>query len=323
VPSLDPVVADVRGAVRASLADLGPGARLLVACSGGPDSLALASATAFESRRSGWSVAAVVVDHGLQRGSAEIARRAAGTAAALGCEPVDVVAASVGSEGGPEAAARAARYDELGRRVPGVDAILLGHTRDDQAETVLLGLARGSGIRSVAGMRAHAGVYRRPLLTVPRAATHRYCDVLGIPVWHDPHNSDPRFRRVRVRAELVPVLDDVLGPRVTESLARTADLACRDADALDEWAARAREQLTGPDGGLEVAALAALPAAVSSRVIRAAAVDAGCPRSDLAAEHVDAVGRLVDDWHGQAGVDLPGRRRAVRRAGAISFVAPG
>jgi tRNA(Ile)-lysidine synthase len=172
-------------------------------------------------------------------------------------------------------------------------------------------------------MRARTAVYRRPLLTVPRAATHRYCDLLGIPVWHDPQNADPRFRRVRVRAELIPVLEDVLGPRVAESLARTADLARRDADALDEWAARVGEQVTRTDGSLDVAVLAALPVAVSSRVIRTAAAQAGCPRSDLTADHVDAVGRLLSDWHGQAGVDLPGHLRAVRQGDSIRFLASG
>ncbi len=319
VSRLDPLIADVRGAVRANLADLDPGSRLLVACSGGPDSLALASATAFESRRAGWSVGALVVDHRLQDGSSDVARAAARTAAGLGCDPVEVVAVSVGTAGGPEGAARTARYAELDRHASAVDAVLLGHTRDDQAETVLLGLGRGSGIRSLAGMRGRAAAYRRPLLGVPRAATRRYCELLGIPVWDDPHNRDPRYRRVRVRTELMPVLDDVLGPGVAESLARTADLARRDADALDDWAARAGAEVSS-DGGLAVAGLAALPVAVSSRVIRAAAVAAGCARSDLTAAHVDLIGRLADGWHGQTGVDLPGHLRAVRHAGTIRFV---
>jgi tRNA(Ile)-lysidine synthase len=149
-PRLTPAIADLRRAVRAALPAEG---LVLVALSGGPDSLALAAATAFEAAgRAG----AVIVDHGLQAGSAAIAEAAAEQARSLQLDPVIVVAVTVGADGGPEAAARAARYRALSEAAAslGASAVLLGHTLDDQAETVLLGLARGSGATSLQGMRA-------------------------------------------------------------------------------------------------------------------------------------------------------------------------
>jgi tRNA(Ile)-lysidine synthase len=337
---LDPAVAQIRNAVRVGLADLEPGARILVACSGGADSVALTEATLCIARHTAWSVGAVIVDHGLQTDSAAVATRVGEIAKGLGCDPVHVVAVAVGHDGGPEGAARAARYAAIDAY--DVEAVLLGHTRDDQAETVLLGLSRGSGVRSIAGMRAVSGRYRRPLLAIHRSATRRYCDVLGLPVWDDPHNVDPTYKRVRVRSEVVPLLDDVLGPGVVDALARTGELARRDADALDAWADEVYDDVTtGPSTSrsgivsadssamsgssvdaslsLDIDALDDLPIAVQCRVVRTAAIEAGCPPQELTAGHVDAVLRLVDAWHGQDGVDLPGHIRTVRRERVLVF----
>ncbi|MEN1976940.1 tRNA lysidine(34) synthetase TilS, partial [Cellulomonas olei] len=240
-----PAVAATRSAVAASVADLPDGARVLVACSGGPDSLALAAATAFVATAGGRGrlrAGAVVVDHGLQPGSADVASRAAAACRRLGLDPVEVVAVDVTGPGGPEAAARAARTGALesaaGRL--GAAAVLLGHTRDDQAEGVLLGLARGSGARSLAGMAPVRGLLRRPLLAVTRAQTVAACAALGLDPWHDPTNAgaapgDPR--RSRVRAHVMPVLERELGPGVAAALARSAELLREDADALDALAA--------------------------------------------------------------------------------------
>jgi tRNA(Ile)-lysidine synthase len=309
----------VRRAVRAALAGLAPGALVLVACSGGPDSVALAVALAHEAPRAGLTAGGVTVDHGLQRGAAE---RAAGVAAhlrALGLAPVEVATVdAAGPGGGPEAAARAARYaalDALADRL-GAAAVLLGHTLDDQAETVLLGLARGSGARSLAGMAAARGPYRRPLLGLPRAVVRAATD--GHPAWEDPHNADPAFARSRARHDALPVLERALGPGVAASLARTADLLRDDADALDEWAERALVAATGEDG-LDVAALAALPAAVRTRVLRRAALAAGSPASALGAVQVAGLDRLVTDWHGQGPLDLPGGVAASRVCGTLAL----
>src|ERR1700761_7415696 len=202
---LHPAVAAVRQAVRASLADLEPGAVVLTACSGGADSLALAAAVAFEAPKAGLLAGAITVDHGLQPGSAEQARRVTAVLDGLGLSPVLSVAARVarpqdgGAYPGPEAAARSARYAALDEAAERAGAwVTLGHTLDDQAETVLLGLGRGSGSRSLAGMAPVAGRYRRPLLGLPRATTHAACAEESLPTWTDPHNADPAYARARV-----------------------------------------------------------------------------------------------------------------------------
>jgi tRNA(Ile)-lysidine synthase len=314
-----PAVASVRLAVRRGLADLEAGDLVLVAASGGADSLALAAAVAFEVPRLGLRAGAVTVDHGLQVGSGQHARQVAAALTGLGLDPVEVRAVEVGSRGGPEAAARSARYAALDAAADehGAVAVLLAHTRDDQAETVLLGLARGSGGRSLAGMAARSGRYRRPLLALDRATVRSAAD--GLPVWDDPHNDDPAFARVRVRQAALPALEAALGPGIAAALARTAALLRADTDALDEWAERAGTDVTGPDGSLDAAALEGLPVAVRSRVVRRAALAAGAPAGDLRAEHVEAVDALVTDWHGQGPLELPGGVTARRACGRLQI----
>ncbi len=317
---LDPAVADVRRAVRTALADLDPGAHVVVACSGGADSTALTDATVFEGVRAGWLVAAVVVDHGLQDGSDATAARAAETCRAIGCERVDVVRVEVGADGGPEAAARTARYAAITDLAEREDAtVLLGHTLDDQAETVLLGLGRGSGTRSLSGMSEVSGRFRRPLLGVRREQTRAACLARGLEWWDDPHNVDPSYARVRVRHQALPALEDALGPGVTEALARTATATRADADALDALAADLLETASQSTGALAVDTLATAPSALRRRVLRQAALRAGCPAGDLFAVHVDELERLVVDWHGQGPITLPGDVAAVRRQGALTF----
>jgi tRNA(Ile)-lysidine synthase len=317
---LDPSVAAVRRATRSECADLAPGAAVIVASSGGADSLVLAAAAVFEGRRGGWLVGAATVDHGLQDGSAAVSERAAAALREIGCDPVHVLAVTVGEAGGPEAAARAARYEALEDLAAETSAtVLLGHTLDDQAETVLLGLARGSGPRSLAGMRRRRGPFRRPLLDVPRETVRAAADALGLVAWSDPHNDDPRFARVRVRTSVLPTLERELGPGVAAALSRTARLARADADALDAWAADACASAQDETGGLAVDVLAGLPGAIRTRVLRLAALAAGSPATDLAAGHVDALEALLDGWHGQRGISLPGRVVARRSGAHIRF----
>jgi tRNA(Ile)-lysidine synthase len=288
---------------------------VLVACSGGADSLALAAATAFEADRTGVRAGLVTIDHGLQDGSADQASRVAALGYELGLDPVETIRVSVGAAGGPEAAARAARYAALDAVADAFGArVLLGHTLDDQAETVLLGLGRGSGPRSIAGMAAADGPYLRPFLGLRRATTVAACEALGLAPWADPHNADPAFQRVRLRLEVLPLLDDVLQGGVAEALARTADLLGDDLEALDVWAANVHDELLEVEiavDGLAVAALAELPRAVRTRVLRTWASAAGA--APLSAERTAAVDALVTAWRGQGPVDLPGGV-AVRRA---------
>ena len=317
-------VAQGRIALRAALADLtrpagapGPAPLVLVACSGGADSLAIAATVAFLAPRLGLRAGAVVVDHAMQAGSDAVARVAADQCRSLGLDPVEVARTEVPTgpgHGGPEGAARTVRYralDEAAGRL-GARAILLGHTADDQAESVLLGLARGSGARSLAGMRAEVGLLRRPFLGLRRVDTERICHAAGLPFWQDPTNSGDgpgAPLRSQVRTRVLPLLDDVLGPGVVAALTRTAAQLDDDDAALVTYAAqlldRARATGGGPDV-LDVAELADAPVAVRTRALRRAALDAGCPAGALARSHVLELDRLVTDWHGQGPIQLPG-----------------
>jgi tRNA(Ile)-lysidine synthase len=319
----DPAVARVRTAVRPALT--ASDQPVLVACSGGADSLALAAAVAFEARRVGVPAGAVTVDHGLQPGSAERAERTAGLLGRLGLDPVRVLWVDVDGPGGPEAAARTARYAALASAAAEHGArIALGHTLDDQAETVLLGLGRGSGPRSIAGMveqRETGGVlWWRPLLGIRREATRAACAALELPVWDDPWNTDPAYTRVRLRTEVLPLLEEVLGGGVAAALARTAGLLREDLDALDALAAAELPPLVGPEG-LAATGTAALPDALRRRVLRSWLRAAGVP--DLQAVHLGAVDALLTRWRGQGRVDLPGGAGVVRASGRLVLLPSG
>lgn len=283
---LAPVVGTARKHLERALEQAGYPQRVLVACSGGPDSLALASVAAYFARRGNvaghpLTVGAVVVDHQLQEGSAAVAHRTARTLTDMGLDPVLVVPVDVVATGmGPEAAARDARHAALASAA--VDtastAVLLGHTLDDQAEQVLLGLARGSGTRSLAGMRQARGILLRPFLGLRRSDTEEICDVEGLDPWLDPSNSDPAFARSRTRVEVLPHLEEKLGPGVAESLARTAAILAQDSDYLDGVATATFATLAERDGGmlsLPEAALVDLAPAIRFRVIALAAADVG------------------------------------------------
>ncbi len=291
---------------------------LLVACSGGPDSLALAQAVVHVGRRRQLPIAAVVVDHGLQAGSAEQAAAASSSLARMGFTQVSVRPVEVIDSGaGPEGDARTARYRalelEAGER--GGATVLLGHTRDDQAETVLLGLARGSGIRSLAGMAVRNGPdgrWLRPLLGIGRKVTEQACRENGLKPWQDPHNLDPAYARVRVRRTVLPMLEAELGPGVADALARTAMLARDDADLLDALAAEADPGTAA----LDCLQLESLPPALRRRMLaRWLRLEHGL--GDLSAGHLFAVDALLTDWHGQSGVDLPGGVRVRRANGGL------
>jgi tRNA(Ile)-lysidine synthase len=327
-----PAVAQARACVRRCLGDLEPGDLVLAACSGGADSLALAAALAHEAPRLGLRGGGVTVDHGLQEGSAAQASRVEAALLTLGLDPVRRVRVTVPpGAGGPEAAARSARYTALEQaaRQTGAAAVLLGHTRDDQAETVLLGLARGSGARALAGMPARRGRFRRPMLGLGRATVREACLAQRLEPWDDPHNRDPSYARVRVRHQALPALEEALGPGIAEALARSAAQLAADCEALDDIARGEEGRIRGPDatagmtGGslatLDIEGLAELAPAIRTRVLRQAALTAGCPGGSLSAAHVAALDALVTGWHGQRGADLPGAVQVQRRYGRLLF----
>jgi tRNA(Ile)-lysidine synthase len=327
--ALDPAVAAVRRAVRPALVDvLDP---VVVACSGGADSLALLSATVFEAHRRDLHVLGVTVDHGLQEGSAGHAARVVQQMVRLGADETTSLTVSVQPAGqGPEAAAREARYavlDEIAQRA-GASTVLLGHTLDDQAETVLLGLTRGSGGRSLAGMRRLFHVddeergtcFERPLLDVTRAQTEAACRAEHVEWWADPHNADPRFTRSRVRHRVLPVLEEELGPGVARTLARTADQLRVDMWTLDEIAEQALRDLPQVDGGYPTAHLDPMLPGVLSRVVRLILLQEGCPASELFRVHVTAVEALTggaDFEHAGKQIQLPGHVTAYRENGLL------
>ena len=316
-------VAQTRLAVRRGLADLDPGTLVVVACSGGPDSMALAAATAFVGPRVGLRVGFATVDHGLQEGSGGRAAAFAEWARHQGFDPVEIITVEVDPrDGGPENAARSVRYAALddARERHDAKAVLLGHTRDDQAETVLLALARGAGPRGLAGMPERRGFLRRPFLELTRETLEKACAEQELDTWDDPHNTDPAYKRSRLRA-LMPQLTEVLGGGLQANLARTASLVADDNRVLDGLAARTTARAAGQDASLDLSVLAGQPRALRTRVIHAWARLLGVPGSALSYGHVRELDRLVTDWHGQGPVQLPGYIE-VRRDGGKLFAGP-
>lgn len=303
-----PALLEVRRAVRRWRAEYGGDGGVAVGLSGGADSLALTAAAVAEAG----PVHALVVDHRLQDGSGEVAARAADRALALGCASARVLAVRVQGAGGLEAAARRARYDALDD-ARGARPVLLGHTLDDQAETVLLGLSRGSGPRSLAGMRADDPPWGRPLLRVRRAVTVRACAELGLQPYQDPHNSSPEFTRVRLRSEALPLLEQILGGGVAPALARTADQLREDGEVLDRLATEllaTAERVDDRTSELEVAALADAHPAVRRRALRAWLLGQGARA--LTDRHLRTADDLVGHWRGQGGVAVGGGRPGAR-----------
>lgn len=308
----------VRNAVRAWLDKYEAGDKVLVAVSGGADSLALAHALSIESKEFAITVIGVTVDHQLQEQSAMQAEKVKVQLATFGVDCI-IKKVIVDLKNGLEASARTARYEaltEVAQQVNAV-AIFLGHTRDDQAETVLLGLARGSGTRSLSGMAHHNGLYVRPLLEVTRIQNEDYCAQLQLQYWNDPHNQNPEFSRVRVRNEVLPVLEKSIGPGIAQALVRSAHLLRDDADALDHWAQR--EEIALDLADLDCAHLETLPRAIRTRVLRAAIYAAGAPAGMVSLEHVSAVEALISAWSGQSALNLPGGVKVERISGRLSL----
>jgi len=316
-------VAATRLAVRTELESLPSDCVVLVGCSGGPDSLALAGAVGFEAPKLGIKAAGLVVDHRLQRGSSRVAESAAQQCRDLGLDPVEVQTVRVPRDGsGPEGAARSARYralEDTAERL-GAAAVLIGHTRDDQAEQVLLGLARGSGSRSLSGMPRRRGLFVRPFIALGRAETEAACAAYELDPWRDPHNEDPTFARVRARGFL-RALEAELGPGIAASLARSAEMLREDADYLEDQARTVRPSLgVGP---YSAKALLALPRALRTRVWRLLAVEAGSGAGQLTAAHVESLDALLTSWHGQGPLNLPGHVKASRAGDLVTVTAVG
>ena len=318
---LSPAQGRIRLAVRNCLtSNTKPGQKLLIAVSGGADSLALAAACEFEAKKLGVKIAAAVIDHSLQKDSDKVAAQTAKTLAALGFEEVVVKKIVVGKAGGPEAAARTARYTALEtlRQKTKSHFVVLGHTSSDQAETVLLGLVRGSGSKSLSGMSEKTGFLLRPLLGIERATTEAFCKDSGIKYWSDPQNKDEKFLRVMIRKHVLPFLEKQLGGSVAASLVRTSDQLREDNTYLESQADKSFKKyakVSGSGISFDAKAIEKLPAAILNRVIKKALDGFGSKSSRT---HVLAVSDLVLSWHGQKPLALPGVR-VVRKGNTISF----
>jgi len=308
----------VRNAVRTWLEKYEAGDTVLVAVSGGSDSLALAYALSVEAEKIAINVIGVTVDHQLQAASSAQADKVVEQLSKFGIKCV-IKKVSVNIKEGLEASARNARYEAINEvaQDESAVAVFLGHTKDDQAETVLLGLARGSGTRSLSGMAHHNGIYVRPLLEITRNQSEEFCKEVGLDFWNDPHNQDSQFARVRVRTEALPVLEKTIGPGISDALARSAHLLRDDADALDHWAKREEIHLDLHD--LDCAHLETLPRAIRTRILRVAIYAAGAPAGSVSAEHVSAVEALISAWSGQGALNLPGGVKVERISGRLSL----
>jgi tRNA(Ile)-lysidine synthase len=308
----------VRNAVRPWLEKFEAGDKVLVAVSGGADSLALAHALSVEAKLLAVYVVGVSVDHQLQKESARQAENVVKQLSGMDLKCV-VKKVQVEIKDGLEASARSARYKAINEvaQAENAVAVFLGHTQDDQAETVLLGLARGSGTRSLSGMAAHSGIFIRPLLGLTRETTQSYCEQSVLNFWEDPHNQDSQFARVRVRTEAIPVLEKTIGPGISEALARSSQLLREDADALDSWAKHEAMKLNLAD--LECANLEAMPKAIRTRVLRMAIYAQGAPSGSVTAEHVSVIEALITAWSGQGAANLPGGVKVERISGRLSL----
>ena len=317
-----PALLELRQAVRFWFEKLEPNSKVCIGVSGGADSLALAAAAKLESKNFSIDLVAVIVDHGLQANSAKIAEFAKQQLIKLGFQDIFVGRASVQITDGLEASARRARYKVFQQAIEtyGPNTFLLGHTKNDQAEGVLLGLARGSGTKSLSGMQEVSGIFVRPLLGIDRATTEIACHESNIEYWVDPHNSNQDFTRVRVRENILPLLENDIGPGIIDALARSAKILREDATALDEWAENVFRQVEPMD--IDISILATLPVAVRSRVLRMAIYAAGAPAGSISAAHLEPIEAFVSDWRGQGHTSLPGGVKVCRISGRLSLSKP-
>jgi tRNA(Ile)-lysidine synthase len=301
------------------------GARVLVAVSGGPDSLCLLHALVRLQRLLAIDPICVHFDHALRKGSSEDAEYVRRQARRLGAPFVLRRATSRPAKGDSvEAWARTVRYEALTEVLEerGGGVVAVGHTADDQAETVLLALLRGGGLEAISGMKPVSGPLVRPLLETTREETEAFCRSLGLRPRRDPMNERAAFMRVGIRSRVIPRLERALGRNLRSTLARSATLLQRDAEFLDQLAAAARPELVATSGPDEVLLrrdrLAGLAPAIVGRIVRRAMLDLGTLPE---AGHVDAVIGLGDARRGQS-IALPGGLLARREREYVRLSRP-
>lgn len=314
------------------------GETVVVGCSGGPDSMCLLHALHRLRRLFRIRLAVFHFDHRLRPGSDRDAAYVSRQAGRLGLPYRGAEASDRPQRGASvEAWARLARYAALTQAAGELDAgrVALGHTVDDQAETVLLGLARGGGLDAVAGMPPVTSIPPlgvtgvRPLIETTGEETRAFCRALRLRPRSDPTNRDPRFLRNRIRLEVLPVLEAALGRNLRATLARTAELVRGDAEFLDALAseAAARTTVVGDDEvRLDADRLSALPRPLGARVVRAAlrvaAAMGGEWEPEAGSAHVLGLLDLASGGTGRR-LDLPGDLMAERVKGYVRISSPG
>ena len=317
-----PALLELRNAVRFWFQKLEENSKVCIGVSGGADSMALAIVAKLEAADFNLDLVAVIVDHNLQENSAEVATSTKKKLESIGYSDIFVGKANVLVTDGVEASARRARYLVFQQALEtyGSKVFLLGHTKNDQAEGVLIGLARGSGTKSLSGMAEISGPFIRPFLNVDRSTTQAACDESGIEYWSDPHNLNTEFTRVRIRENILPLIEKEIGPGIIDALSRSAKILREDATALDEWAERTFGEVDPTD--IEISFLVALPIAVRSRVLRLAIYAAGAPSGSISATHLEPIEAFVSDWRGQGHTSLPGGVKVCRISGRLSLSKP-
>lgn len=243
---------------------------MLLAVSGGPDSVCLMTASARIAGRVGLRFEVATVDHGLRAEAADEARQVGRQAWALGLSHTILPLGPRPKSGNLEAWARQERYAALERhrQARGLELVATAHTASDQAETVLMRLSRGTALDGAAGIHElRADRVVRPLLGLGRAAIEAYVEALKLEVARDPMNHDPASLRVRMRTVVLPVLEQAAGPHASETLARFAALAAEDEAFLEGQAQVAFRSVAGPDGTLERESLLALVRPLARRVV--------------------------------------------------------
>jgi tRNA(Ile)-lysidine synthase len=312
-------IVSIRNAVRPHLQNLEPGEPFLVAVSGGADSLALAYALLLEAKPLALRPIAITIDHQLQKDSHLQAEKVKKQLGEMGYVHIFIEKVLVVPQSGLEADARNVRYKAFAKKSQEEKAtkVFLGHTSNDQAETVLLGLARGSGTRSLSGMAEVNGIYIRPLLSLSRDITEQACKECNLDFWSDPHNKDTKYSRVKIRHEVIPYLEENLDPGISGALIRSASLLRDDGDALDLWADKEAKALNLLD--MECDYLASLPRAIRTRILRLAALEAGVAPGTLTFEQIGAMEALISRWNGQGEVSLSGGVKVARISGRLSL----
>lgn len=301
-----------------------PGMRVVVAVSGGPDSMCLLHSLVRLQRLLRIEPVCFHFDHLLRRRSDEDARYVRSHADRLNVPFLLRRAESRPGKGeSVEAWARAVRYEALTAVLEelGGGTAAVGHTADDQAETVLLALLRGGGLEAMAGMSAVNRPVVRPLLETTREETVAFCRALRIRPRHDPMNEDPSFMRVALRRRVIPALERSLGRNVRETVSRTADLLRKDAEFLDQLAADAFRTVVasdGPDALLRTQRLEELAPSVTSRIVRRILLEQGMVPE---ARHVESILALAAASPGAA-VSLPRSLKAKREKGYVRISRP-